>query len=303
MKSDSEKQEVSTETRRSFSRFNLKNLVKSPVGVVGAIIVVLVLLMALLAPWLAPNNPNDHNLMNRLAPPMWSDGGDAEYPLGTDTMGRCILSRIIYGSRVSVAVGVAAIVIAGLIGVSLGLVAGFLEGWYDNTISRFIDAFMAIPPLLLTMTIMGAIGHQHAGVLTLVVVLGFTRWVSYARVVRGQVFSIKQQEYVQAAQALGQNTFWILVKHLLPNVMASVVVIGTLGVGGTMLSEASLSFLGLGVQPPTITWGIMLSDGRTYITTSWWLATFPGLAITITVLGVTFLGDWLRDVLDPRLKQ
>ncbi len=306
MQSGAANQEVSPEDsgpRKSDSRFNLKNLVRSPVGLIGTTIVILVLLMAVFAPLLSPNDPYDHDLTNRISPPMWNAEGQAQFPLGTDTMGRCLLSRIIYGSRVSVAVGVSAIIIAGLIGVTFGLIAGYLEGWYDTVISRFIDAFMAIPPLLLTMTIMAAIGHEHAGVLTLVVVLGFTRWVSYARLVRGEVFSLKKQEFIQAAQALGQNTFWILFKHLLPNVMASIVVIGTLGVGGTMLSEASLSFLGLGVQPPTITWGIMLSEGRTYISTSWWLATFPGIAITVTVLGVTFLGDWLRDVLDPRLKQ
>jgi len=297
------KQGRQTESPSSNSRVHLRNLVRSPVGLVGAIIVTTVVLMAIFAPLLAPNNPGTHRLDARLMPPFWSEGGEPQYPLGTDTMGRCLLSRIIYGSRVSVSVGVSAIVVAGLIGVSLGLISGYMEGMYDTVISRFVDSFMAIPPLLLTMTLMGAIGHEHAGVLTLILVLGFTRWVSYARVVRGEVLAMKRQEFIQAATALGQSTFWILTKHLLPNVMASVIVIGTLGVAGTILSESALSFLGLGVQPPTITWGLMLSEGRTYIMTSWWLATFPGIAISITVLGVIFLGDWLRDVLDPRLKQ
>ncbi len=285
------------------SRFNLKNLRRSPVGLIGATIVVLVVLTAIFAPLLAPNNPYRHDLPNRISPPAWAEDGISQYPLGTDTMGRCLLSRIIYGSRVSAAVGVSAIMVAGLIGVSMGLVAGYLEGYYDVFISRFIDAFMAIPGLLLTMTLMAAIGHQHAGVFTLILVLGFTQWVGYARIVRGEVFALKRQEFILSARAIGQNNFWILIRHLLPNVMASVIVIGTLGVAQTILSESALSFLGLGVQPPTITWGLMLSDGRTYIMTSWWLATFPGVAISTTVLGVIFLGDWLRDVLDPRLKQ
>lgn len=283
-----------------YSRVTLRSLAKSPGGSIGAVIVTLVIFMALAAPLLAPHSPTDQNIRNRLVPPSWAEGGQPEFLLGTDQMGRDILSRIIYGTRISVAVGVSAVVVAGLVGVSLGLTSGFFGGFYDTAVMRFVDSFMSIPSLLLTMTIIGVIGPS---VFTLILVLGFTQWVSYARVVRGEVLSLREREYVQAARAIGQDPFWIMVRHVLPNVMASVIVMATLNVATTIISESALSYLGLGVQPPTVTWGQMLSDGRNYVSTSWWLATFPGIAITISVLGVIFLGDWLRDVLDPRLRQ
>jgi len=277
----------------------LRRLVKSPIGLTGTIIVLLVVVVALTAAQLAPHDPTVQDITNRLVPPAWAEGGQPEHLLGTDQMGRDILARIIYGSRVSLAVGVSAVVVAGLIGIAIGLVSGYFGGWADTLLSRFVDSFMAIPGLLLTMTVLGVVGP---GVLTLILVLGFTRWVGYARVVRGEVLSLKDREFVQAARAAGQVDFWILVRHVLPNVTASIIVLATLNVATTIIAESSLSFLGLGVQPPIVTWGQMLSDGRNYLSTSWWLATFPGIAITVTVLGVLFLGDWVRDVLDPRLK-
>ncbi len=275
-------------------------LSRSPVGLTGAIVVAVVLFVALFGSYLTPHDPGLTDLYNRLVPPSWVDGGQPQHLLGTDQLGRDILSRIIMGTQVSVAVGISAVLVAGVVGVTFGLITGYFGGILDTLLSRFLDSFMAIPGILLTMTVLGVLGP---GVITLVFVLGFTRWVGYARVVRGEVLSLKSREYVEAAKALGQSNFWILARHVLPNVMASIIVLATLNVATTIIAESSLSFLGLGVQPPTITWGQMLNDGRDYITTAWWLATFPGVAITISVLGVLFLGDWLRDVLDPRLRK
>lgn len=273
---------------------------KSPVGLTGAIIVLFVIIVALAAPYLAPFDPNLKDPALRLKPPAWVEGSVEGHLLGTDTLGRDIFSRVIYGARVSTLVGVAAVALAGTIGVSLGLVTGYFGGLVDTLLMRFTDAFLAIPNLLLTMLVVGIVGP---GLWTLIGILGVTRWVSYARVVRGETMGVKEREYVQAAKALGQRDMSILSKHILPNVRGSVIVLATLNVASVILAESSLSFLGLGVPPTTPTWGGILADGRNYITHAWWVATFPGLAIVITVLGITFLGDWLRDYFDPRLRR
>lgn len=277
-----------------------KRLRRSPVGLTGAIIVACVLFVALFAPFLAPHDPNLKEPTNRLKPPAFVEGGSPAHLLGTDTLGRDILSRIIYGSRVSVAVGISAVALAGVIGVTLGLVSGYAGGWIDTLLMRFTDGFMAIPSLLLTMMVISIVGP---GIGTLILVLGATRWVTYARVVRGETLSIREREYVLAARAVGQRPWLILLRHVLPNVSGSVIVLATLNVASVILAESGLSYLGLGVPPDVPTWGGMLAEGRNYIATAWWLATFPGLAISITVLGIIFLGDWLRDVLDPRLRR
>lgn len=272
----------------------------SPVGLTGAIILVFVIFVAIFAPQLAPHDPNLKNPKLRLKPPAWVEGSAEGYLLGTDTLGRDIFSRVIYGTRVSVSVGVVAVLIAGFIGVTMGLITGYFGGTIDNALMRFTDAFLAIPGLLLTMLVIGIVGP---GLWTLIGVLGVTRWVTYARVVRGEALAIREREYVQAARALGQTDFWILIRHLLPNVRGSIIVLATLNVATVILAESGLSFLGLGVPPTTPTWGGILSDGRNYITHAWWVATFPGIAISLTVLGITFLGDWLRDYFDPRLRR
>lgn len=236
----------------------------------------------------------------RLKPPAFTEGGSPAHLLGTDTLGRDLLSRIIYGSRISVAVGLAAVVVAGTVGVTLGLVSGYAGKWVDTLLMRFTDGFLAIPGLLLTMMVIGIVGP---GVGTLILVLGVTRWVGYARVVRGETLSLRERDYVHAARALGQRSWRILFKHILPNVSGSVIVLATLNVASVILAESGLSYLGIGVPPDVPTWGAMLSEGRNYIANAWWLATFPGFAISITVLGIIFLGDWLRDVLDPRLRR
>lgn len=275
----------------------LRLLLKSKTGTFGLIIVLAIILVAIFAKSLAPHDPNLINPTMMLKPPVWMDGGSSSYILGTDNLGRDILSRIIYGSQISLAVGISAVALAGLIGVFVGLIAGYYGGLIDNVLMRLVDSFLAIPTILFALVILSIFGPS---VTTLIVVLGITNWVQYARLVRGEVLSIKEREFVKAAKSIGVRDNKIILKHLLPNVISPFIVISTLSVATTIILEASLSFLGLGIQPPTISWGGILSDGRDYIATSWWLAAFPGMAITITVLAIIFLGDWLRDVLDPR---
>lgn len=281
----------------------VKSLFRSPVGLLGITLVTTVVLTALGAASVAPHDPTQLNLRSRLLPPVWYPDGDPSFILGTDQLGRDVLSRLIFGSRVSLVVGVLGVSVSLMVGVALGLTSGFLGGWIDSVISRMLDTFMAIPFILLALAVIGVLGPGKGdSLLVLIIVLGLTGWVTFARVVRGEVLAVKTQEYVEAAHAIGQTQFKILLKHVLPNVTASIIVLATLQVATVIIAESSLSFLGLGVQPPTVTWGIMLSEGRDHLATSWWLATFPGLAITLTVLGIILLGDWLRDVLDPRQK-
>jgi len=276
-----------------------RRLLRSPVGMVGACIVVCVLIVAGLAPVLAPADPTFQHLDARLQPPAWQPGGARAYILGTDSLGRDVLSRVIYGSRISVMIGVSAVSVATLIGVSVGLLAGYLGGTFDAAVGRVVDTFLSVPFIVLALAVVGVLGPS---LLNLIVVLGAVGWVSFSRVVRGDVLSVRTREYVAAAEAIGQRRRWIIVRHILPNVAPSIIVLATLDVATVIIAESALSFLGLGVQPPTVTWGGMLADGRQYVATAWWLAVAPGLAITLTVLGVIFFGDWLRDVLDPRLR-
>jgi peptide/nickel transport system permease protein len=274
-------------------------LLKSKTGTIGLIIVLAVSFMAVFADTLAPFDPAKTHAVKRLKPPMWMEGGSPEHPLGTDNLGRDVLSRIIYGSRVSLLVGICAVVVAGAIGVVLGLISGYYGGVVDSIIMRTVDSFLAIPNILFMLVILAVLGPS---LVTLILVLGFTNWVKYARIIRSEVLSVKERDFVRAARTVGASDGRIIFTHILPNVISSFIVVSTLSVATTIIAEASLSFLGLGIQPPDVSWGGMLSDGRQYLATSWWVATFPGIAITITVLGIIFLGDWLRDVLDPRMK-
>ena len=268
------------------------------VGSIGLIIVTVVVILAIIGPYVSPHDPIQHNLKARYKPLGYSDD-NGTYILGTDQLGRDIFSRIIAGCRVSVIVSIFAVVIAGSIGVSYGLIAGFVGGWIDQIMMRIADALLSIPFIVLVVAISGVVG---AGIFTLILILGFTGWVTYARVTRGEVLVAKELDYVIAATVVGQSKLKIMFQHILPNVMSSAVVLAALQVGVTIIAESSLSFLGLGVQPPSVTWGLMLADGRASIGSAWWMTTFPGIAITIVVLGVVFLGDWMRDVLDPRLR-
>ncbi|HBY93235.1 MAG TPA: peptide ABC transporter permease [Chloroflexi bacterium] len=280
----------------------LRSLLRSPVGLLGAFLVVIVVITAITAPVIAPHDPTKLNLRSRLLPPAWDSEGDPRFLLGTDQLGRDLLSRLIYGSRVSLIVGILGVAVSLVVGVFLGLVSGYFGGATDNVISRFVDTFMAVPFIVLAMAVIGVLGPKGANLVALIVVLGLVNWVTFARVVRGEVLSVKTRDYIEAARCIGQRDAVIILRHVLPNVTASIIVLATLQVATVIIAESSLSFLGLGVQPPTVTWGIMLAEGRDHLATSWWLATFPGIAISLTVLGIILWGDWLRDVLDPRQK-
>ena len=265
----------------------------------GLAIVALMILAAILSPLLAPHDPELQSLGARLLPPFSyaSDGG--LHLFGTDQLGRDMASRLIYGARVSLVVGVSASLIAGTLGVLLGLVAGYFGGRTDDAIMRLSDVQLALPYILVAMAILAIVGNSLANI---TVVLAGTQWVTYARVVRSSVLSVKEQEYVLAARTLALSNARIIARYILPNVFAPVIVIATFSVAQTIIAEAGLSFLGLGVPPSIPSWGGMLADGRTYLVVAWWLVTIPGLAISLTVIGVNLFGDWLRDYLDPKLR-
>ena len=279
----------------------LLTILSTPAGIIGATIVVIFLAVAILSPVITPRPPQRQYPEIRLMPPGGTDAEGNVYWLGTDNLGRDMLSRIIYGTRVSAIVGISTVIVACTLGMSVGLIAGYMGGKTDAVLMRIVDTFMAFPPLLLALSIAGVAGASGLGVI--IVVLGITRWVVFARVVRAEVLSLRGREFVEAARALGQSRIIIMFRHILPNIIPSAIVLGTLSMADAIIAEASLSFLGVGVQPPAISWGQLLAVGRTYVATAWWLATFPGLAITIVVLGVMLIGDRLRDVLDPRMKQ
>ncbi len=277
----------------------LRSLMKNKAAFVGAIILLAVVSTALFASVISPHDPGAQNLAMRLRPPVWAEGGSFTNILGTDHLGRDILSRIFFGSRVSLMVGAVAVLISGILGTFLGLMSGYYGHKIDSFIMRMADVQLAFPFILLALAVMAVLG---SGLRNVIIVLGITGWVMYGRVVRSEVISIREKEYVEAAKAIGNKDSKIIMKHILPNIVSTIVIIGTLEVAKVIIAESSLTFLGLGVEPSIPTWGSMLADGREYITNAWWVATFPGLAIMFTVLGINLVGDWLRDTLDPRLK-
>ena len=268
-------------------------------GLIGLLIVLLNIVVAILAPLLAPHDPLDQDITRRLQPPAWLAGGSVEYLLGTDQLGRDVLTRIIYGSRISLLIGLLSVAVSLPIGVGLGLLGGYFRGRLADAVMRLADVQLAFPFILLAITIAGVLGPSPRNVILILAVGG---WVAYARVTRGQVLGLREKEFVEAARALGMRHGRILVAHILPNILTPIIVLATFAVAQMILLESSLSFLGLGVQPPTPSWGGMLNDGRAYITIAWWLTTFPGATIMLTVLGINFMGDWLRDLFDPRLE-
>lgn len=278
-------------------KYFFKCLSKSKTAVFGAVIIAILVLMAIFAPLISPNDPRNIVLIERLRPPMWQEGGTSQFPLGTDSLGRCVLSRIVYGSRVSLIVGFLAVFMSGAIGVVLGMVSGYFGGLVDDIIMRLTDIMMAFPFVLLAIAILAVLG---SGLQNVIIVLAITGWTQYARLVRSEVISYRSKEFVEAAKALGLPTSRIIFRHIMPNIMSSVIVVASFAFAGTIISEASLSFLGLGVSPDTPTWGAMISDAREYIYVGWWLAIFPGIAMVLTILGINLFGDWLRDYLDPK---
>jgi peptide/nickel transport system permease protein len=281
------------ERSESLWRKSLRRLVRNTGAMVGLVVLTLLVLVAIFAPVLAPYPPNRQNPLVSLNAP------SVEHRLGTDQFGRDILSRLIYGTRVSLRVGLIAVGIAGLIGIPFGLVAGYYGGWIDMVISRVIDLMLAFPGILLALVLVSVLGPSLFNVM---VAVGIAASPNYARLVRGSVLSAKEHVYVESARAVGAYVRGILVRHILPNILAPVIVLATLGTAGAILSAAALSFLGLGAQPPTAEWGAMLSEGRNYMRLAWWVTTFPGVAIMVTVLAVNLLGDGLRDALDVRMR-
>jgi ABC-type dipeptide/oligopeptide/nickel transport system permease subunit len=277
----------------------LRRLLRHRAAIAGAAIVLGVVLVAVFAPILAPYALDDQDLAASLAPPAWMDEGTREHLLGTDALGRDILSRLIFGARVSVAIAGVSVILAAAFGIALGLLSGYFGKVLDATIMRIADVQLSFPYLLLAIAIMGLLRPSLAN---LVIVLVIRSWVVYTRLIRASTMSLKRREFVVSARAVGAGDWRILFRHVAPNVIASAIVVSSFQLAELIILEASLSFLGLGVQPPTPSWGNMLGDGRAYMTTAWWLATLPGCCIILTVLGVNLLGDALRDYLDPRFR-
>jgi peptide/nickel transport system permease protein len=257
--------------------------------------------VAIFANFLAPHNPEIGSLTARFKPPFWQTGGTTKYLLGTDQLGRDVPSRLIFGARVSMVVGFTAVIFAGTVGTTLGIISGYLGGWVDQVIMRVTDTWLALPGLMFAIFLAAIVGPSMWNI---VIILGLVYWTRYARVIRGEVLSLKEREFVRLAIVAGCSKWTIMYRHILPNVINSAIVIGTLMLGVVIITEASLSFLGVGVPPPQPAWGLMLSDGeQSLMVGRWWLSVLPGLCIMLMVLSANILGDWLRVKLDPQLRQ
>jgi peptide/nickel transport system permease protein len=275
-----------------------KSLKESKTGMFGAGIVFIVIVVALTATIISPYDPTKQDIMNKMMAPAWYGDGSWEHIFGTDQLGRDILSRLVYGSRVTLLVAFSGTILAGVVGVVMGAISGYYGGWIDALIMRIVDIQLSFPFILLALFIAAVLGP---GLQNIILIAALSGWVRYARLVRGEILSIKEMEYIEAIRSLGGSNIRIIFYHILPNVISPVIVIATLEMAKIILMEASLSYLGLGVPIEIPTWGRMLSDSRVHIVTSPWMAIMPGIAITLTVLGVNLLGDWLRDYLDPKL--
>ncbi|SFB10742.1 peptide/nickel transport system permease protein [Poseidonocella pacifica] len=264
-----------------------------------AVLLIVFIIPAFFAHWIALHDPYVPNLRARLQPPIFF-GGTWEYPLGTDRLGRDIYSRIVHGAWYVLAVSFIGILVGVVVGTTLGLIAGYVRGWFDGFVMRLVDISLALPAMLLALALAAAMG---ASFLSVVIVVGFALWAYFARQVRAEVLLLRNADFVARSRVAGSSHFRILFRHILPNVTNTIVVLATLQVGIAIMLDASLSFLGIGIPRPTPTWGLLVSDGRDFIATDWWIAFFPGLAIMLTVLSVNMIGDWLRDTLDPRLRQ
>lgn len=274
-------------------------LSRSPGAVIGGMLFLGIIASSLFFPLVYPHDPLAQDLLMRLIPPFWQKGGSLSFPLGTDNLGRDILVRILYGSRVSLLVGFSSVLVACVSGIGLGLISGYYGGRIDSVIMRLADVFMAYPFMLLTISVIAVLGNS---IFNLILVLGLSDWVTYARTIRGSVLSIKKKEFVLASRSVGTPHRVILMRQIFPNVLSPILVLATVRVANIIIWESGLSFLGMGVPPPMPTWGRMLAEGRVYIADAWWLVTLPGLAIMLTILSINLLGDGLRDALDPRLR-
>jgi peptide/nickel transport system permease protein len=264
------------------------------------VVLVVLILPAILADLITVHDPLRGTLGDRLTPPVWLEGGSWTYPLGSDKLGRDILTRMIYGARISLTVSTLTILIGAVVGSTLGLLAGYFGGGIDRVVSWMIDTFLSLPSVLLALVIVSVIGPSFV---TIIVIIAITIWASFARQVRGETLSVRETEYVAKAKVAGASSTRILLRHVLPNVANTLIVLATLMVGVVILEESSLSFIGAGIPRPNPSWGVMVADGRDQILTAWWLSFFPGLAILLVVLSLNLFGDWLRDFLDPKMRQ
>jgi ABC-type dipeptide/oligopeptide/nickel transport system permease subunit len=284
--------------RRNLGDF-WREILRHPIALLGGIVIVLYILAAILAPVITVHNPELGSLRNRLLPPVWVEGGTWTYPLGADAQGRDLYTRIVYGARISLLVGLLSVGISVIVGLALGMAAGYYRGRLDAVLSRFADLLMAFPFLIFAIGVMAFLGP---GFTNLILALTFKGWVEFFRLARGETIGENTKEYVEAARVTGQRHWQIILSEIMPNIIQSIFVLTTLRMGFMIVTEASLSFLGLGIQPPTPAWGSMVADGRNYMLNAWWIATIPGLAIVGLVLAINLFGEGLRDILDPRLK-
>ena len=268
-------------------------IIKSPLTLIGASLVILLILMAIFAPLIAPYNPNKINLREKLTPP------SLKHPFGTDEVGRDLLSRVIYGSRISLQVGIVVVLLSGIPGILIGAFSGYYGGQFDNIIMRLMDIIMAFPPLVLALSIAAALGPS---LVNSMMAVAFIMIPKFSRLVRGEALALKEKPFVLATRAQGGKPIYIIFRHIIPNSVSSVIVLASLVMGDAILISASLSFIGLGAQPPTPEWGALVSTGRKYILDQWWYATFPGLFIFFAVMGFNLFGDGLRDILDPKIR-
>jgi ABC-type dipeptide/oligopeptide/nickel transport system permease subunit len=269
----------------------------SKLSLASAAVVLGFVVMALAAPLIAPHDPYETDLFRRLQPPAWMPGGEWSFLLGCDALGRDILSRIVYGARISIFIGAAVILVATTVGILAGLAAGYLRGWTDVVISRLVDILLGFPYLIFAIALIAMTGP---GLQNIILALAYKEWVIPCRVVRGETLAAREVEYVEAARAMGGSRRYIMLREILPNILSPVVVVSTVRMAHVIILEASLSFLGLGVQPPTASWGSMVADGRSFMLEAWWVSTFPGLAILLLVLSINVVSQGLRDAFDPK---
>ena len=291
---------AAAEPGRSILADNLREFSGNGLALAAALVVTGFTLLAAFAPWIAPHDPYATDLFRRLQPPAWEEGGEWGYLLGCDALGRDILSRLIHGSRVSIAVGLAVILIATTIGTLAGLAAGYLRGVPDAVISRLCDILLGFPYLIFAI---GLIAMTGPGFQNIILALAYKEWVLPCRVVRGETLAAREMEYIEAARALGASRVHVMLREILPNILSPVIVVATFRMAHIIIIEASLSFLGIGVQPPIASWGSMVSDGREFLLDAWWVSTFPGLAILLLVLAINVASQGLRDAFDPRLQR